>query len=156
MIRRPPRSTRTDTRFPYTSLFRSLEGDLVDRLRGGDLRHEAVDLLVEGRDVEQRIGREIPFGADFRLPCPEGLEVGVAALDRFVARVGLDRLARRQVGERRAGNDFRPRETQHQSIGHVEQQVRAEEHTSELQSLMRNSYDAVCWNKKKTIYYYEK
>src|SRR3546814_2779504 len=30
MIRRPPRSTRTDTRFPYTSLFRSLEQHVVD------------------------------------------------------------------------------------------------------------------------------
>src|SRR3546814_17674237 len=34
MIRRPPRSTRTDTLFPYTTLFRSLEGALV-RLRSG-------------------------------------------------------------------------------------------------------------------------
>src|SRR3546814_17693376 len=88
MIRRPPRSTRTDTLFPYTTLFRSgldteaverrrqpvgeglaiaefetlhrragaiarhgdLEGDLVDRLRRRDQRHEAVDLFVEDRD----------------------------------------------------------------------------------------------------------
>src|SRR3546814_9984461 len=36
MIRRPPRSTRTDTLFPYTTLFRSLAGDalLSDRIRG--------------------------------------------------------------------------------------------------------------------------
>src|SRR3546814_2956462 len=37
MIRRPPRSTRTDTLFPYTTLFRSLGGNVVEmqRLRGG-------------------------------------------------------------------------------------------------------------------------
>src|SRR3546814_6736230 len=34
MIRRPPRSTRTDTLFPYTTLFRSVEGGFVELLRG--------------------------------------------------------------------------------------------------------------------------
>src|SRR3546814_8471800 len=44
MIRRPPRSTRTDTLFPYTTLFRSLFGDqfaeLVDRARSIAVVHE--------------------------------------------------------------------------------------------------------------------
>src|SRR3546814_7899445 len=42
MIRRPPRSTRTDTLFPYTTLFRSLE---QDQREAGLLVHDAVALL---------------------------------------------------------------------------------------------------------------
>src|SRR3546814_14023182 len=45
MIRRPPRSTRTDTLFPYTTLFRSVEAD------GGDLR-----LAVEGATLVEHQG----------------------------------------------------------------------------------------------------
>src|SRR3546814_15891164 len=40
MIRRPPRSTRTDTPFPYTTIFRSLGGDRPDRLGGRFVAHE--------------------------------------------------------------------------------------------------------------------
>src|SRR3546814_16969844 len=48
MIRRPPRSTRTDTLFPYTTLFRSAVGRLVapDALRRREHRVAAVALLV--------------------------------------------------------------------------------------------------------------
>src|SRR3546814_18080395 len=46
MIRRPPRSTRTDTLFPYTTLFRSLAGDL--ELLGDILRRGAHVVTVEG------------------------------------------------------------------------------------------------------------
>src|SRR3546814_17038245 len=53
MIRRPPRSTRTDTLFPYTTLFRSAGDLVIERLRNrqGDFRArvgdvEQVDLLV--------------------------------------------------------------------------------------------------------------
>src|SRR3546814_12252817 len=80
MIRRPPRSTRTDTLFPYTTLFRSLIGQIVE---SETMRH---------------------------------LELGTwTALSR---RVGLSR-------------------------------SRSEEHTSELQSLMRISYAVFCLKKKK-------
>src|SRR3546814_15526411 len=49
MIRRPPRSTRTDTLFPYTTLFRSLDADLFERLA-----HLGADVVqrVERRDRE--------------------------------------------------------------------------------------------------------
>src|SRR3546814_9523866 len=53
MIRRPPRSTRTDTLFPYTTLFRSVEraqDALVDRLRRPRQRHQPVQLLVAEGD----------------------------------------------------------------------------------------------------------
>src|SRR3546814_18907204 len=47
MIRRPPRSTRTDSRFPYPTLFRSVELGVVRHGRG-DV-HPAAELLVEAR-----------------------------------------------------------------------------------------------------------
>src|SRR3546814_13156252 len=73
MIRRPPRSTRTDTLFPYTTLFRSEIGGLdavgafVDRgdarvaimLRGAgflDEAHAAVHLHAEARDLAADVG----------------------------------------------------------------------------------------------------
>src|SRR3546814_5229554 len=76
MIRRPPRSTRTDTLFPYTTLFRS--GEHVAHLERGIVRH---------------------------------VELVAAAVGRA--------------------------------------QMRSEEHTSELQSLMRISYAVFCLKKKK-------
>src|SRR3546814_8523009 len=90
MIRRPPRSTRTDTLFPYTTLFRSLPARRSDRRRPRGTRRRAL-----------RIGhRHLDFGQ----PQP-----------------------RRAL---RAGR-------------------RSEEHTSELQSLMRISYAVFCLKKKK-------
>src|SRR3546814_13407745 len=89
MIRRPPRSTRTDTLFPYTTLFRSgpAQGE-----RGAERRH--------------RGAREGPEG--LHDPAEEA------------------RPARESRG------------------------VRSEEHTSELQSLMRSSYAVFCLKKKTT------
>src|SRR3546814_14630484 len=62
MIRRPPRSTRTDTLFPYTTLFRSgelVEGDDAVGLRVVDLRHlsRRLQALVVRVPVMQRPGR---------------------------------------------------------------------------------------------------
>src|SRR3546814_1409672 len=96
MIRRPPRSTRTDTLFPYTTLFRS---------RFEETQH-AVELLVRN---------ERPH---------------VVAL--VEARTDLDLL----------------RAIRNRSEYLVERR-RSEEHTSELQSLMRISYAVFCLKKKK-------
>src|SRR3546814_1429408 len=101
MIRRPPRSTRTDTLFPYTTLFRSQE-EIVG--------HERVELL----------------GAD-RLLVPAVLE-------------GAD-IVRQRIVPGRLDAQFRDHLL---NLG----PARSEEHTSELQSLMRISY-AVCCLKKK-------
>src|SRR3546814_8022950 len=92
MIRRPPRSTRTDTLFPYTTLFRS--------------RHNA---------KRQNTNRS-----------------------------ALLRRSRRNPRELR----FCPL---HQLL---DQQGRSEEHTSELQSLMRISYAVFCLKKKKHLLHY--
>src|SRR3546814_10828346 len=98
MIRRPPRSTRTDTLFPYTTLFRSAIGIEIDHVL-------AVDRILEMR-LRAHSG---PAGRGGR--------------------------------GRRCGCHFRWRRGQ-----------RSEEHTSELQSLMRISYAVFCLKKKKNIH----
>src|SRR3546814_4823763 len=110
MIRRPPSTTRTDTLFPYTTLFRS----------GGPEGGAA------WRSVETAPNR-LPTGAE---PRP--------SLDPPRARGGLHRA---RPSARRARVDrhrLRPG------------QCRSEEHTSELQSLMRISYAVFCLKKNKT------
>src|SRR3546814_2278704 len=104
MIRRPPRSTRTDTLFPYTTLFRSVLHALalvgLGRTVAADLRRHLADLLAIGAG--------------------DGDGGRLLALD---------------------GDAFRDR------IGDVVAE-RSEEHTSELQSLMRISYAVFCLKKK--------
>src|SRR3546814_3719634 len=107
MIRRPPRSTRTDTLFPYTTLFRSQQ-----RPRAAPAR---LDL---DRKADRTIGRPQP-GLDRRDPRQYG---------------GDQRIARRTGTRNRC----------HPGRG------RSEEHTSELQSLMRISYAVFCLKKKTT------
>src|SRR3546814_6487975 len=103
MIRRPPRSTRTDTLFPYTTLFRS-----------DDAAHLEIGIVL--RQSGQREAQ-----------CLLGETLGVRVI---VVRVGDD-AQRRGDGGPRADRD------------------RSEEHTSELQSLMRISYAVFCLKKKK-------
>src|SRR3546814_7530542 len=100
MIRRPPRSTRTDTLFPYTTLFRS--GPPEPRRRQGD-----------------------------------------PALARRAAqkRAGCDAL-------RKAGVHGAPSGQLGSDPVRAEEGLRSEEHTSELQSLMRISYAVFCLKKK--------
>src|SRR3546814_8332473 len=115
MITRLPRSTRTDTLFPYPTLFRSLhpatEPAQVVPLELRQLRAAEV----------HRTGRR-PVQLDQRAAC------------RGLATTGLTHQAQRLA------------------LGHVERQAvhRSEEHTSELQSLMRISYAVFCLKKKKT------
>src|SRR3546814_3126532 len=96
MIRRPPRSTRTDTLFPYTTLFRSA------RLKSHFLRN--CDISA------------IPFRVSGEGLAPKGIDT------------------RKMAGLIRDDQD----------------RTRSEEHTSELQSLMRISYAVFCLKKKKT------
>src|SRR3546814_7704490 len=86
-IRRTPRSTRTDTLFPYTTLFRSLvdhradEGLLLARVAHHQLRHRGLELAPQPF-VHARVGED-PLHADAALP---GLVVGAEhdALDHRV------------------------------------------------------------------------
>src|SRR3546814_4414561 len=104
MIRRPPRSTRTDTLFPYTTLFRS-RGQVQQLDPGGD--HGPNDPALPRHPFAQR-----------------------AVVDQPLGRVNLIAGAAR----RRACP--------------AEPLARSEEHTSELQSLMRISYAVFCLKKK--------
>src|SRR3546814_10782596 len=108
MLRRPPRSTRTDTLFPYTTLFRS---DMVIAL----LAHHAQAHHLTGR---------IHF-----VKIVEAQKVGHAFAPIVRQILALLAAARQQNAAR----------TEH----------RSEEHTSELQSLMRISYAVFCLKKKK-------
>src|SRR3546814_7936540 len=94
MIRRPPRSTRTDTLFPYTTLFRS------SRTSANAGRHARL--------------------------APDG------------GRKACDSLSSAENSSRRRKHHPRSR--------------RSEEHTSELQSLMRISYAVFCLKKKKILH----
>src|SRR3546814_982367 len=126
MILRPPRSTRTDTLFPYTTLFRSVV-EAAQHLHQAD---EGADEAHRGRDfagAAQDAGRA--------LVALEG-RLGIAAqhaLD-LVRRQAVDHHADGAVEEGRIAQLF----------GHVLQRQRSEEHTSELQSLMRISYAVFC------------
>src|SRR3546814_9443595 len=109
MIRPPPRSTRTDTLFPYTTLFRS-------RPAAGARR----------RDEPVRAALRVAGGPPRRRISGQQLERGGRAYARTLGRVAGD-----------DGDSRRPAQ-------------RSEEHTSELQSLMRISYAVFCLKKKKT------
>src|SRR3546814_4076208 len=116
MIRRPPRSTRTDTLFPYTTLFRSRDAGHVERL-GCD------GVALQGEEHDDREQQAVE--GDRADPGQEAVLVPVDAL----AALADD--PAQVAGEQR----------------HTEE--RSEEHTSELQSLMRISYAVFCLQKKK-------
>src|SRR3546814_11417786 len=81
IIRRPPRSTRTDTLFPYTTLFRSREGghangrlipgeDEVREHAHGQARGDEAHVSGEVRELEPHIGLEPGGAALLRRPLP--------------------------------------------------------------------------------------
>src|SRR3546814_2631702 len=124
MIRRPPRSTRTYTPFPYTTLFRSWPR--AERVQHG--------LRPRPRKDAGRLFRpERP-----RRPARSRRRLGDRAVGAEPARRELPagRLRRADPGLM-----FDPRGTE-----------RSEEHTSELQSLMRISYAVFCLKKKNNQY----
>src|SRR3546814_9839957 len=123
MVRLPPRSTRTDTLFPYTTLFRSKPAARFGPAGARHSHRAAADLLRSLRDAA--------LPACIRAhPCQHSVRHG-----------GRDRLAlgfgRISVGSS-VGGIYRP--AWHRG-------ARSEEHTSELQSLMRTSYAVFCLTK---------
>src|SRR3546814_5711857 len=140
MIRRPPRSTRTDTLLPYTTLFRSLLRSFPGhRLGFVHLFAGAVERALYG---VLHFGLGLVDGA-LRLG-QRGVRGRAGLLFRLVER--LDGLRHRPgcgVLRRRPG-------IAHGLVGLVQRPLgRSEEHTSELQSLMRISYAVFCLKKKK-------
>src|SRR3546814_887399 len=97
MIRRPPRSTRTDTLFPYTTLFRSLarylHGD--GGAEGFAIVDQALAAIALGRGpVEQRAG----IGGEARLARLAGVAAVAAITGRQQAEAGLDERPHLQEG----------------------------------------------------------
>src|SRR3546814_8167680 len=105
MIPRPPRSTRTDTLFPYTTLFRSPRKPLFLNFTQWDLK----------------------------------------IYPRFVY-IRLDKICHYEQGQLDSCTQNRPHRCRRRNHCH---HYRSEEHTSELQSLMRISYAVFCLKKKK-------
>src|SRR3546814_8706925 len=124
MIRRPPRSTRTDTLFPYTTLFRSQVGAV-----GG-----------------HRIGLQLRLGVGVAEVVAEAFADAAGQLQLDAAGAGLLRVLHREEAPpcgRAVDLWILPVDVEH--VGVV---ARSEEHTSELQSLMRISYAVFCLKKK--------
>src|SRR3546814_3324655 len=121
MIRRPPRSTRTYTLFPYTTLFRSWDHPVDEQAHAQDSEHDE----AQGQ-----------------------LEDGLAVLEQFFPRNAppVEKQQRRQeLQEEDFGIERNP-----PVRGEADYSPeRSEEHTSELQSLMRISYAVFCLKKKK-------
>src|SRR3546814_8257762 len=123
MIRPPPISTRTDTLFPYTTLFRSRDGGAAGIAQGGGLRAGAGSAgtgALGGGGAASRHRR--------------------AAQRDHLARSPHRRARRHLAGDRGRQSLLCPRRPQRGQ--------RSEEHTSELQSLMRITYAVFCLKKK--------
>src|SRR3546814_4396660 len=109
MLRRAPRSTRTDTLFPYTTLFRSISGIFTEVVCAPDADADARAVFAKKKNLRLLLPGELPDPA----------------------RGGL-------VMKTIAGG----------WLAQARDNGRAEEHTSELQSLMRRSYAVFCLQKK--------
>src|SRR3546814_6603353 len=132
MIRRPPRSTRTDTLFPYTPLFRSRRFD-----------DAATTLLSESPGDVLRLTEHADF--DLAVPTPDHFIpmlyiAGLAAAADGPAEVFVEGPAFGSISmtSYALGADCPP-STESQPAA-----SRSEEHTSELPSLMRISYAVFC------------
>src|SRR3546814_10309623 len=102
MIRRPPRSTRTDTLFPYTTLFRSSE-----------VYRAGIESIAHGQTEAARALDLSALRTFNAIIVPQAIPRIIPALGNYLVSI-----------------------------------MRSEEHTSELQSLMRISYAVFCLKKK--------
>src|SRR3546814_10186205 len=128
MIRLPPRSTRTDTLFPYTTLFRSENKGSRALVPGaGTLRAQPVQLFLE-LDLQPALDRFAVHPLAHRVG-KSGLAQRHATLGVVVVLVAL-RIAQLLHQLRR-----RVAQVQRHLLGAMFAHVRSEEHTSELQSL---------------------
>src|SRR3546814_9975583 len=120
MIRRPPRSKRTDTLFPYTTLFRSYGGTITSVLINVPGEAASVVTCLDGHAMAKQ-GRG-------------GSALAIAAIGSFIGGI-FATFALVLVAP---------------PLARFALSFRSEEHTSELQSLMRISYAVFCLKKKKT------
>src|SRR3546814_6790284 len=132
MIRRPPRSTRTDTLFPYPTLCRS-----------SGSRSVAADVSLVDVDSDGLVDYAYAAdtgGAIYRMDFINGpaTRVALAPADWSVSKVAYTSGGSRKFL-------FPPALLNNGTINYL---ARSEEHTSELQSLMRISYAVFCLKKK--------
>src|SRR3546814_8755692 len=120
MIRRPPRSTRTDTLFPYTTLFRSVEDTALEE--------DIVIVRVVRFETERGL---VLAQCDLKRLVTDILHIGVLQIHAVAGKIRLDPPV--EVLEGRA---LTPQPSTAKAGAIIE---RSEEHTSELQSQMRNS-----------------
>src|SRR3546814_6269671 len=168
MLRRPPRSTRTDTLFPYPTLFRSCRDDTPfdgpqgsQRLERGIFAialvpiedHRGAPLLRNGNRDDLIIELAVAPGSGRTLMGPDGISIGLLSGDPIVAGQilrGLDHTRDHAIAFDRMRHQSRPDqavvqfETPHaraltERRGIMFDDRRSEEHTSELQSLKRTS-----------------
>src|SRR3546814_9262052 len=136
MIRRPPRSTRTDTLFPYTTLFRSPLAAFV----GLDGQGSATGVGAHPFDTDGAAARpHIPeqfSGHRGQAGEGNGAHVALGQLAVMLKRSVRQTGQARQPQRRGSGPAF---------------DGRSEEHTSELQSLMRHSYAVFCLKEHTTF-----
>src|SRR3546814_6869601 len=154
MLRRPPGSTRTDTLFPSTTLFRSAHpahrGLRVCDLTPAALSPELGAGFVQQAEAVQPPARELAAaGVDREAPAGADMAIGDEIL-RLAMTAEAESLE--PIGHEDAEAVI---ERKHVDAGglHVgtrpEVGARSEENTSELQSLMRTSYAVSCFKKKK-------
>src|SRR3546814_8867048 len=135
MIRRPPRSTRTDTLFPYTTLFRSLETPERPQMAEDAPEKRLSAVLRLGPTMAPHNGGESWVGL---------MEIGAdrRALYSVVDAGGQNLF----IGPDGKGNPDLTDQTMMHETNELKKidlspgAIRSEEHTSELQSLMRISY----------------
>src|SRR3546814_5607286 len=130
MIRRPPRSTRTDTLFPYTTLFRSADEAGEDAF------------AVAGRLAHRQFHRECGPVLAHREDHPADADDPAFTRREVALEIAVMALAIRRGHEHAdiGSQDFGLRVTE-ETLG---RSARSEEHTSELQTLMRISYAVFC------------
>src|SRR3546814_3578291 len=149
MIRRPPRSTRTDTLFPYTTLFRSYLGGrccgMVDHLPVAadfhlDILETSIDAVTDVAHLG-RLKKLVTGGGDAHDRIIEQVIIVLFYL-KFFAQSHADFTWRTQISLKRLITQYIVN-----SVELYHQIGRSEEHTSELQSLMRISYAVFCLKK---------
>src|SRR3546814_6018737 len=119
MIRRPPRSTRTDTLFPYTTLFRSIGGDAE--------RYTAIAFRQQLRIAAPALIMDLrPGSVEFKRTELRLTELNVSNDLRLIVKNGMP------INDRTADNELRGRRQ--------DRVVRSEGRKFELPSLMRSSY----------------
>src|SRR3546814_1973661 len=138
MRRRPPRSTRTDTLFPYTTLFRSGKGSVQTLLpldNGDSVKLTTARYYTpSGKSIQAR-----GIDPDVVLK-PEGKEGEDSHADYAEVLLPGHLRGDEEIAGSNAGDVL-------EGDAPI---ARSEEHTSELQSLMRNSYACFCLKKKTT------